>query len=132
MGQMPNRYHITDDGKVFRVNEDGSFSEIGDVNKLQSKQSINAGNIPEKPNDYFKFLIPLVFPLVVLMIFDISAVIPIVVLVLIALSNAYKVNKYWKQGEYDKAIQASKSAKGWSVVANVLGTALGIMVILKQ
>lgn len=119
MGQMPNKYHITDDGKVFRVNEDGSFSEIGDVNKLQSKQSIitdtssaintvNTGNIPEKPNDYFKISIAL-------------AVLFCIPLGLIAISNAYQVNKYWEQGEYDKAIQASKRAKGWCVATIVVG-----------
>lgn len=39
MGQLSNnKYHITDDGKVYRINEDGSFSEIVDVTNLPSNQ----------------------------------------------------------------------------------------------
>ena len=29
MGQLPNKYHVTDDGKVFVINPDGSTSEYG-------------------------------------------------------------------------------------------------------
>lgn len=39
MGQQPNKYHMTDDGKVYRVNEDGSFTSIGNVEDLDKKTS---------------------------------------------------------------------------------------------
>lgn len=29
MGQKPGKYHVTDDGKVFIINEDGTFSVYG-------------------------------------------------------------------------------------------------------
>jgi len=28
MGKTNNKYHITDDGKIYRINEDGSFTEV--------------------------------------------------------------------------------------------------------
>ncbi len=35
MGQLnPNKYHISDDGKVYRINEDGSFTELGNAEEL--------------------------------------------------------------------------------------------------
>lgn len=34
MDQQPNKYHISDDGKVYRVNEDGSFTSMGNVENI--------------------------------------------------------------------------------------------------
>lgn len=34
MGQQPNKYHVTDEGTVYRVNEDGSFTEMGNAEKF--------------------------------------------------------------------------------------------------
>lgn len=34
MGQEPKKYHVSDDGKVYRVNEDGSFTELGNAENL--------------------------------------------------------------------------------------------------
>lgn len=31
MGEIQKKYHIGDDGKVYRVNEDGSFTEMGNI-----------------------------------------------------------------------------------------------------
>ncbi len=31
MGQQTNKYHTSDDGKIFRINDDGSFTNIGNV-----------------------------------------------------------------------------------------------------
>lgn len=31
MGQLPNKYHVTNDGKVFVINPDGSTSECGHI-----------------------------------------------------------------------------------------------------
>lgn len=31
MGTNPNKYHISDDGKVYRINEDGSFTSLGNI-----------------------------------------------------------------------------------------------------
>ena len=39
MGQQLNKYHMTDDGKVYRVNEDGSFTSIGNVEDREKKPS---------------------------------------------------------------------------------------------
>jgi len=38
MGQDINKkYHITDDGEVFRINDDGSFTSMGNAEKMTSK-----------------------------------------------------------------------------------------------
>lgn len=45
MGQQPNKYHVTDDGKVFRINPDGSFTEMGnaeDLNALEQRKQAMA------------------------------------------------------------------------------------------
>lgn len=34
MGQIQNKYHITDDGNVYKVNDDGSFTSMGNVEVL--------------------------------------------------------------------------------------------------
>lgn len=31
MGQQPNKYHITDEGNVYKINEDGSFTDMGNI-----------------------------------------------------------------------------------------------------
>ena len=33
------KYHITDDGKVYHINEDGSCSELGNIANIQNKTS---------------------------------------------------------------------------------------------
>lgn len=41
MGQEQGKYHVSKDGKVFRINEDGSFTELGnaeDLNKPKQPQ----------------------------------------------------------------------------------------------
>lgn len=44
MGQQPNKYHISDDGKIYRINEDGSFTELGNANDLNTPKE---GNKPD-------------------------------------------------------------------------------------
>lgn len=46
MGEIPQKkYHISDDGKVYRVNEDGSFTEMGNIeDSFSDKKSIDVGN----------------------------------------------------------------------------------------
>lgn len=40
MGQETKKYHITDDGKIYKINDDGSFTELGNAENLNSdKQS---------------------------------------------------------------------------------------------
>jgi len=34
MGENPKKYHITDDGDVYRVNEDGSFTSMGNAENI--------------------------------------------------------------------------------------------------
>lgn len=34
MGENTKKYHITDDGDIYRINEDGSFTSIGNVNTM--------------------------------------------------------------------------------------------------
>lgn len=56
MGQQLNKYHMTDDGKVYRVNEDGSFTSIGNVEDLEKKPSTqqvdNAADSTFYANDF--------------------------------------------------------------------------------
>ncbi|MDE6340009.1 MAG: hypothetical protein K2K97_09520 [Muribaculaceae bacterium] len=40
MIQQPNKYHISDDGIIFRINEDGSFTKVGDVNDVYEVQQL--------------------------------------------------------------------------------------------
>lgn len=40
MGQEQKKYHITDDGKIFSVMEDGSVSEIGNVSTLTTNKEV--------------------------------------------------------------------------------------------
>lgn len=34
MGQEQKKYHIADDGRIFQINDDGSFTAIGNVNQM--------------------------------------------------------------------------------------------------
>lgn len=36
MGENPKKYHVTDDGDVYRVNEDGSFTSMGNAENMSS------------------------------------------------------------------------------------------------
>lgn len=54
MGQIPNKkYHVSDDGNVFRVNEDGSFTEMGNIEESFAEKTGTApettGSIPPPP-----------------------------------------------------------------------------------
>ncbi len=40
MGQLPNKYHILDDGSVYKVNEDGSFTSVGNVEEFSHPKTI--------------------------------------------------------------------------------------------
>lgn len=51
MGQQPNKYLISDDGKVYRVNRDGSFTQIGNVEDLEMKPTTSpVDKMPPIPN----------------------------------------------------------------------------------
>jgi len=52
MGQLnPNKYHISDDGKVYKINEDGSFISVGNIEDIEKKPSGNpVNNIPPIPS----------------------------------------------------------------------------------
>ena len=39
MGQEQKKYHITKEGKVFRINEDGSFTELGNAEDLTKSKN---------------------------------------------------------------------------------------------
>lgn len=55
MGQQPNKYHISNDGKVFRINEDGSFTSVGNVEDLERKPSdASADRAPSIPHPPYK------------------------------------------------------------------------------
>lgn len=41
MGQQPNKYHITDDGKVYCINDDGSYTYICDINDFDKLKITN-------------------------------------------------------------------------------------------
>ncbi len=44
MGQQPNKYHISDDGNVYKINEDGSYTLIGNIETIERKISANPIN----------------------------------------------------------------------------------------
>lgn len=39
MGQNRGKYYTSDDGTIYRINEDGSFTRVGDVNDLADETS---------------------------------------------------------------------------------------------
>lgn len=39
MGENPKKYHITDDGDIYRVNEDGSFTSMGNAEDKHTSES---------------------------------------------------------------------------------------------
>ena len=41
MGQKPNKYHISDEGIIYRINDDGSFTSVGNIDDIEKKQSVN-------------------------------------------------------------------------------------------
>ncbi len=46
MGDNPKKYHITDDGDVYRINEDGSFTSMGNAENIStSAESTSDDNI---------------------------------------------------------------------------------------
>lgn len=46
MGQIDNKkYHITDDGKIFRINPDSTFTELGNIENDYVRQP-NQSSIP--------------------------------------------------------------------------------------
>lgn len=49
MGQVQNKYHISNDGEVYKVNEDGSFTSMGNIENLQNVSDNNYGGNTNKP-----------------------------------------------------------------------------------
>lgn len=47
MGQQPKKYHVTDEGIVYRVNEDGSFTEMGNAEEF-SDSTLNSSHRENK------------------------------------------------------------------------------------
>lgn len=43
MGETPKKYHVTDDGDVFRINEDGSFTSMGNAEKMYEPKDEDGG-----------------------------------------------------------------------------------------
>lgn len=39
MGEKQKKYHVTDDGDIFRINDDGSFTSIGNAEKMSGSKS---------------------------------------------------------------------------------------------
>ncbi|MCM1449480.1 MAG: sel1 repeat family protein [Clostridiales bacterium] len=66
MGQEPKKYHISDNGDIFKVNEDGSFTELGNAEELD--KSLRQ---PAVKNKTSKFLWPTI-SLVILAAFCIT------------------------------------------------------------
>ena len=48
MGQQPNKYHISDDGKVYQIQKDGSVTEKGQIDVLLNQST-------SKPNSNVKY-----------------------------------------------------------------------------
>lgn len=50
MGQQLNKYHISDDGKIYRINDDGSFTSVGNFDEIEKKPLDNTvNNLSEAP-----------------------------------------------------------------------------------
>ncbi len=47
MGQQPNKYHVSDDGRVFRINADGSFTSVCNIEDIEKISSAIA--VDDKP-----------------------------------------------------------------------------------
>lgn len=43
MGEQSNKYHITDDGKIYQVQDDGSIKEKGQIEELLERSSSKKG-----------------------------------------------------------------------------------------
>lgn len=41
MEQQPNKYHISDDGKIFQIQKDGSITEKGQIDVLLNQSTLN-------------------------------------------------------------------------------------------
>ena len=41
MGQQMKKYHTSDDGRIYRINDDGSYTEIGNVNNFPTERANN-------------------------------------------------------------------------------------------
>lgn len=39
MGEKPKKYHVTDEGDIFRINEDGSFTSMGNAEKMSDSNN---------------------------------------------------------------------------------------------
>lgn len=48
MGDLPKKYHVTDEGTVYRVNEDGSFTEMCNVENVPSASRQGQSDNPAK------------------------------------------------------------------------------------
>ncbi|MBD5211389.1 MAG: TonB family protein [Bacteroidales bacterium] len=50
MGENPKKYHVTDEGDVYRINEDGSFTSMGNAEKMsgtnQAEDTISRSTEP--------------------------------------------------------------------------------------
>jgi len=50
MGQQPNKYHISDEGKIYHINEGGSYTSVGNIEDIENKSSSTSINkIPPIP-----------------------------------------------------------------------------------
>ena len=52
MGQtnLENKYHVNSNGDIFKVNDDGSFTNLGNVEELQNKTIPRKSGISKKNN----------------------------------------------------------------------------------
>lgn len=53
MGQEQPKYHVTDEGKVFVVNDDGSFTDLGNAESRAAKPDSQASPLSAKLNIRF-------------------------------------------------------------------------------
>ena len=44
MGAPANKYHIADDGTVYKINDDGSFTSMGNIEDIENKSNTDANN----------------------------------------------------------------------------------------
>ena len=94
MGQEQSKYHVSTDGKVYRINDDGSFTELGNAEDLNNpKQEVTKPNHP-RGNPYKPLWIVL------------ALVVAMIGFVILVVSNTNSYNNYSyseasTQEEYD-------------------------------
>ena len=104
MGQLPNKYHISDDGKIYKINDDGSFTLVGNIDDIETN------NLVDRPNNYLWL--------------GIVSTLLCLPLGFVSIYFSSKVNSNWNNGNYKEAKINSLKAQSWGIVAVICSIVL--------